>query len=99
MANGNTVVSTHALMEYWDELFLENVQFHKYELVIDESLSHVLEPIKIASRDIQLFLEDKRLIVQKENKYSRLTVSKEDRSESTRLNSSHSQQSRMPSSA
>jgi hypothetical protein len=78
VADGNTVVSTHALMEYWDEGFLENVQFHKYELVIDESLSHVLEPIKIASRDIKIFLEDKRLIVQKENKYSRLTVSKED---------------------
>jgi len=42
VADGNTVVSTHALMEYWDERFLENVQFHKYELVIDESKTFYL---------------------------------------------------------
>ena len=75
---GKSIVSTHQLMRYWDTPFLATVKAWKYELVIDEALNGVLSKINVDSKDIGIFLDEGRLVINQGARFDELSLDRLD---------------------
>lgn len=75
---GKHIVSTHQLMRHWDDFFLRTVKAKRYELVIDEALNGVLSRMNVDSKDIGIFLDEERLVLDKDSKFNALSLSRVD---------------------
>ena len=75
---GKHIVSTHQLMRHWDDFFLATVKAKRYELVIDEALNGVLSKMNVDSKDIGIFLDEGRLVINQGTRFSELSLDRLD---------------------
>ena len=73
---GLSVVSTHQLMKRWTNKFLLSVEHFGYELIIDETLSGVLSPVKVSASDLRQFLDNGQIERKAGSKLNKVTIGK-----------------------
>jgi hypothetical protein len=73
---GQSIVSTHQLMKRWSDNFLWWAKQQEYELIIDETLSGVLTPVKVKSADLNQFLTLGHIQRQPNSEFNKVTIGK-----------------------
>ena len=61
-SEGKSIVSTHQLFKRWSDNFISSVINWGYELIMDETLSDVLNDVSINSGDLHTFVDEKFIV-------------------------------------